>query len=167
MSTPLRALDRRALFASGLAAGLSAATGAAFAQDAAAIPARFAAALSAGDMTAFAALFAETYVNHQLSAAAPAPAGVTAKAATVTFFSHRVDALAGLKVSVEAQLAQGDLCAASFVYEGVHQGVYYGFAPTGRKLRFTSCDIFKIADGRIAEHWGMGDIAGVIAQLKR
>ena len=39
-------------------------------------------------------------------------------------------------------------------------------APTGKKLRFTSCDIFRVAGGKIAEHWGMGDIAGVMAQLK-
>jgi predicted ester cyclase len=111
-------------------------------------------------------LFADNYVNDQTSAAAPAPFGVSAKQATVAFFRHRVEALAGLKVSIEASLAQGDLCAASFVYEGVHQAVYYGIAPTGRKLRFTSCDIFKVADGAIVEHWGMGDIAGVLAQLK-
>ena len=63
-------------------------------------------------------------------------------------------------------LAEGDKVAASFVYEGTHQGVYFGVAPTGKKLRFTSCDIFRVADGLIAEHWGMGDIAGVLAQLK-
>ena len=67
---------------------------------------------------------------------------------------------------VEVSLAQGDLAAASFVYEGAHSGVYYGVAPTGRRLRFTSCDIFRVRDGRIAEHWGMGDIAGVLAQLR-
>ena len=31
---------------------------------------------------------------------------------------------------------------------------------------FTSCDIFRVAGDKIVEHWGMGDIAGVIAQLK-
>jgi predicted ester cyclase len=160
-------VDRRKLLVSGLFTGAGLAAGEAKAQDAAAdIPKRFAAALSAGDLQAFAALFAKDYVNHQVSAAAPAPAGVTAKAATVAFFAHRVEALSGLKVSIEASLAQGDFCAASFAYEGVHQSVYYGVAPTGRKLRFTSCDIFKVVDGEIAEHWGMGDIAGVLAQLK-
>jgi predicted ester cyclase len=117
-------------------------------------------------MQAFAALFAGDYVNHQVSAAAPTPAGVAAKQATVAFFTHRVEALAGLKIGIEASLAQGDLCAASFVYEDVHHAVYYGVAPTGRKLRFTSCDIFKVVDGKIVEHWGMGDIAGVLAKLK-
>ncbi len=159
-------MNRRDLLVSGVIAGAALAVGEAQAEIAAELPPRFADALNRGDMPAFAAMFADTYVNHQISAAAPAPASISAKQATVAFFSHRVDALAGLKVSVEASLAQGDLCAASFVYEGVHQGVYYGFAPTGRKLRFTSCDIFRIADGRIVEHWGMGDIAGVLAQLK-
>ena len=34
---------------------------------------KFAATLSAHDLTAFAALFSDNYVNHQLSAAAPPP----------------------------------------------------------------------------------------------
>ena len=160
-------MDRRSLIVASLCAGSAFAAGDAHADDSvAAIPKRFAAALSAGDMQAFAALLADDYVNHQVSAAAPAPAGVTAKHATVAFFTHRVDALASLKVSIEVSLAPGDLCAASFAYEGVHRAVYYGVGPTGRTLRFTSCDIFKVAHGKIVEHWGMGDIAGVLAQLK-
>ena len=47
-----------------------------------------------------------------------------------------------------------------------HGGFYFGIPPTGRPLRFTSCDIFSIPEGRIAEHSGMGDIAGVVAQLQ-
>jgi predicted SnoaL-like aldol condensation-catalyzing enzyme len=130
------------------------------------IAARFAAALGAHDLAAFAALFADDYVNHQVSAAAPPPGGVAPKAATVAFFGGRLKGLPDLTVSIEAALEQGDLVAASFVYEGTHQGVYFGVAPTGRRLRFTSCDIFRVADDRIVEHWGMGDIAGVLAQLK-
>jgi predicted ester cyclase len=58
------------------------------------------------------------------------------------------------------------MAAASFVYTGTHQGVYFGVAPTGKHLRFTSCDIFRVRDSKIAEHWGVGDIAGTLAQLK-
>ena len=46
------------------------------------------------------------------------------------------------------------------------QGVLLGIPASGKSLRFTSCDIFRVADGKIAEHWGMGDIAGVLAQIK-
>lgn len=126
----------------------------------------FAAALNAHDIKAFAELFADDYVNHQISAAAPPPSGKSAKTATVDFFAARLNALPDLRVGVEASLAQGDLAAASFVYEGAHGANYYGVAPTGRRLRFTSCDIFRVRDGRIVEHWGMGDIAGVLAQLR-
>ena len=128
---------------------------------------RFAAALSAHDLDQFAALFAEDYVNHQVSAAAPPrPPGVTPKAATVAFFAARLKAMPDLKVTIETSLAEADKVAASSAYEGLQTGPYYGFEPTGKRLFFTSCDIFRLADGKIVEHWGMGDIAGIVAQLK-
>jgi steroid delta-isomerase-like uncharacterized protein len=129
--------------------------------------AAFAKTLSAHDIGGFAALFADDYVNHQMSAAAPKPAaGVSPKQASVGFFAARLKGLPDLSVAIEASLSSADMAAASFVYTGTHQGEYFGVAPTGKSLRFTSCDIFRIRDGRIAEHWGMGDIAGTLAQLK-
>lgn len=128
---------------------------------------QFAATLNAHDIDAFAALFADDYVNHQVSAAAPAPAlGKTPKQATVDFFHARLVGMPNLSVGVETALTSDDRGAASFVYTGLHEGPYFGVAATGRLLRFTSCDIFLIRGGQIAEHWGMGDIAGVVAQLK-
>jgi len=127
----------------------------------------FAATLSAHDIDGFAALFADDYVNHQVSAAAPAPAaGVSAKQGTVGFFAARLKGLPDLKVTIEAVVAADDKVAASFAYEGTQQGMLLGVAPTGKRMRFTSCDIFRVTDGKIAEHWGMGDIAGQLAQIK-
>ena len=128
---------------------------------------RFAATLSAHDIEAFAALFADDYVNHQTSAAAPPPpAGKTDKQSTVAFFAARLTGIPDLRVVVEASVVTAEKVAASFVYSGTHSGVYFGMAPTGKPLRFTSCDIFRLSNGKIAEHWGMGDIAGVMAQLR-
>jgi steroid delta-isomerase-like uncharacterized protein len=128
---------------------------------------KFAASLSAHDIDAFAALFADNYVNHQVSAAAPPPAGnVSPKQATVAFFKARLTGVPDLKVATEVVVADKDHVAASFVYTGTHGGTYFGVAPTGKALRFSSCDIFRVENGLIAEHWGMGDIAGVLAQLR-
>ena len=128
---------------------------------------QFAATLSRHDIDAFAALFSNSYVNHQASAAAPPPAaGVIPKQATVAFFAGRLKGLPDLEVTIEALVAGEDKVAASFVYTGTHQGVYLGVPPTGRKLRFTSFDIFAVKDGLIAERRGMGDIAGALAQMK-
>ena len=161
--TKEKTMRRRALIAGaalmGIAPRVSWAAGATIAD-------RFAQTLSAHDLDAFAALFSDHYVNHQFSAAAPpTPPGVTPKAATLAFFAARLKGMPDLTVSIEATVAQDDRVAASFIYEGTHQGVYFGVAPTGNSLRFTSCDIFRVSDERIAEHWGMGDIAGVRAQL--
>ncbi len=127
---------------------------------------KFADALNAHDIDAFADLIADDYVNHQVSAAAPPPPGLTAKQATAAFFAARLKGLPDLKVTIQTSLREDDRVAASFLYEGHQEGVYYGVQPTGKHLMFTSCDIFRIAGGRIAEHWGMGDIAGIVAQLK-
>jgi steroid delta-isomerase-like uncharacterized protein len=128
---------------------------------------RFAATLSAHDIEGFATLFADNYVNHQASAAAPPPPpNVTPKQGTIAFFNARLTGLPDLKVTIEAVVADKDHVAASFVYTGTHKGTYFGIAPTGRSLRFTSCDIFRVQNERIVEHWGMGDIAGVLAQLR-
>jgi len=54
---------------------------------------RFAETLTAHDLDAFAGLFAEDYVNHQMSAAAAPPAGVPSKTATVNFFAARLKGL--------------------------------------------------------------------------
>lgn len=159
-------MDRRQIIIGGLslAGAVSLAAHAQAASDS--LADRFAARLNAHDIEGFAALFADDYVNHQVSAAAPPPAGATPKQGTVAFFKARLVALPDLQVTIEAQLAADDKVAASFVYAGTHRGPYFGVAPTGKILRFTSCDIFRIRDGRIAEHWGMGDIAGVLVQLK-
>jgi predicted ester cyclase len=113
------------------------------------------------------ALFADNYVNHQSSAAAPSPpANTSQKQGTIAFFKARLVGLPDLTSTIEAIVVGQDHVAASFVYTGTHRGIYFGIAPTGTALRFTSCDIFRVQDGLTAEHWGMGDIAGVLAQLR-
>lgn len=159
-------MDRRHLLAGTAIAGTVLATSARAADDRTLID-RFAATLSAHDMTAFAALFAEDYVNHQNSAAVPPPPpGKTPKQLSVAFFAARLVGMPDLRVTVETALSADGKVAASFVYTGTHGGLYFGIAPTGRNLRFTSCDIFWVKNGQFAEHWGMGDIAGVLAQLR-
>jgi predicted ester cyclase len=161
-------MERRALLAAVAAMATGVISSRSHAQDAtASLPDRFAAALTAHNMTAFAALFAEDYVNHQSSAAAPPPAGgKSQKQGSVDFFAARLAGLPDLQVTVEASVVSADRVAASFVYTGTHDGVYFGIAPTHRKLRFTSCDIFAVKNGQFSEHWGMGDIAGILAQLR-
>jgi steroid delta-isomerase-like uncharacterized protein len=160
--------NRRQVTAAGLllAGGLVRPASAQTATSPQAVAEHFAATLTAHDIDAFAALFSDSYIQHQVSAAAPPPANIPPKQASVAFFRARLAGMPDLKVAIEALVADKDRVAASFVYTGTHGGTWFGIAPTGKPLRFTSCDIFRVENGLIAEHWGMGDIAGVMAQLK-
>lgn len=158
---------RQVLIGGTLLAGSAAMAGTAAAKLTSATAAeQYAARYSAHDIDALAALFSDDYINHQLSAAAPPPAGLTPKAASIAFFKARMTGLPDLIVEIDVQVVEGDKVAANFIYQGTHNGPYLGFAPTGKRMRFTSCDIFRVRDGKIVEHWGMGDNAGVLAQLK-
>jgi steroid delta-isomerase-like uncharacterized protein len=161
-------MERRFLMAGAALAGTAFGASAKAADDAAGgLIERFAATLSAHDISAFAALFADDYVNHQVSAAVPPPPpGKTPKELSVAFFAAQLAGMPDLKVTVESSVVTDGKFAASFIYTGTHGGVFFGLPPTGKPLRFTSCDIFAVRGGKLVEHWGMGDIAGVMAQLR-
>src|SRR4030081_2861033 len=92
---------------------------------------KFAATLSAHDLTAFAALFSENYVNHQVSAAAPPPPqGKSPKQGTVAVFTARLAGIPDLKVEIEATVASGNIAPLSFVYSNYNNAPHaeVGFA---------------------------------------
>jgi predicted ester cyclase len=172
-------MDRRAFITSaaggvvGLAAiatggAAQAATGGDSAATARKLAERFAATLSAHDIDAFAALFAEDYQQHQtLVAVAPPPATpVSAKQGAVRYFGARLKAFPDLAVTAYPVVASKGWLAANFVYSGTHRGEYLGIAPTGKHVTFNSTDILRIRHGLFAEHWGAADINGLIQQLK-
>ncbi len=156
-------MERRVLIA-----GLTAAVAlpAAVRAAAANVAEAFAAALTAHDISAFAALFAEEYAQHQSSAAAPPPVpGKTAKQATVDYFAARLAGLPDLAVTASPVVVGGDMVAANFTYTGTHAAPYFGIPPSGKRITFNSCDILQVRDGLIVAHWGAADIAGLLKQL--
>ena len=157
-------MDRRAILA-GLTATLALPTGARAAG--ASIAGAFVAALNAHDIAAFAALFAEDYAQHQVSAAAPPPvAGKSAKQATVDYFAARLAALPDLTVTVDPVVSEGDMVAGFFTYSGTHTAPYFGVPASGRRVTVNTCDILQLRDGLIVAHWGAADIAGLLKQLR-
>ncbi len=165
-------MNRRSVLAA-VAAGGTAALAATLPNDAEAKAAEgrkllqeFAAALSAHDIDRFAALIADDYIQHQAVAGPAAPGGLSAKQGAVNYFAARLKALPDLKVTVEAIVANGDMAAGNFVSTGTHKAEYFGFPPTGKRVTFNATDIFRIRNGKLAEHWGAADLAGLMRQLK-
>lgn len=65
----------------------------------------------------------------------------------------------------EELIAERDLVAVRGMFHGVHQGSFAGIPATGRSVSAPLMIIYRIADGRIAEHWLYFDGAALAAQL--
>ena len=47
-----------------------------------------------------------------------------------------------------------------------HTGPFNGVSATGKSVTLESMRIDRIEDGKIAEHWSVGDLAGLMGQLQ-
>lgn len=62
-----------------------------------------------------------------------------------------------MRITVEDMIAEGDRVAARVTMRGTHQGEFHGIASTGKRVQVRAMDMFRIADGKVVEHWGHGD----------
>ena len=70
-----------------------------------------------------------------------------------------------LQIIVEDLIAEGDKVVARLTAYGTHRATFRGIAPTGRAVKWAGIRIFRIADGKIVEHWANWDDLGLIQQL--
>jgi len=66
---------------------------------------------------------------------------------------------------IQDLVAEGDKVVARVIMTGTHTGDFYGIPPTGKHVSFTGMYIARIADGKIAEHWGEEDGVSLLQQL--
>jgi predicted ester cyclase len=66
---------------------------------------------------------------------------------------------------VEDMMTEGHKVATRKTFPGIHQDEFMGIPPTGRRVSMGLIDIVRIADGRVVEHWSMGDNLGMMQQL--
>jgi steroid delta-isomerase-like uncharacterized protein len=66
---------------------------------------------------------------------------------------------------IEDLIAEEDRVVARTTMTGTHRGDFFGIPATGRAVRLSGIHILRIADGKIAEHWGNNDDLGLMRQL--
>lgn len=66
---------------------------------------------------------------------------------------------------IEDMLVDGDKVAVRTTFRGTHTGEFFGIPPTGKSVTFSGMHLMRIADGKIAEHWGNNDDLGLMHQL--
>ena len=67
---------------------------------------------------------------------------------------------------VDDIIAEGDKVVIRFTSTGTQEGEFAGIAPTGKRVTIQEMAIFRLADGKIVEQWGMPDLHGLLQQLQ-
>jgi steroid delta-isomerase-like uncharacterized protein len=70
-----------------------------------------------------------------------------------------------MQITIEDMIAEEDRVAIRVTTHGTHRGLLMGIPATGKEVTTTSFVIFRIAEGKIAERWAMGDRLGMLQQL--
>lgn len=117
-------------------------------------------ALNAGDLSKFADGLADDVVEHEeLPGLTPNKAGI------VQFFQTIMAGVSGMRMNVDEMIAEGDRVSVRGVMSGKHTGEFMGVPATGNQLNVPLSDYFRIANGKIAEHWGVMDSGAMLMQL--
>ncbi|OGN99949.1 MAG: ester cyclase, partial [Chloroflexi bacterium RBG_13_52_12] len=93
----------------------------------------------------------DDYIQHN-------PDVPTGKNGFKQFFEETFRAIPDFKYTLKKMVAEGDIVMAYSTTTGTHTGGgWLGKTATGNKLNFDVVDIFRVQDGKIAEHWDVAD----------
>jgi predicted SnoaL-like aldol condensation-catalyzing enzyme len=87
------------------------------------------------------------------------------KAGFKEFFEGIFKGLPDFNYTVKKLIAEGDIVMMYSTTTATHKGEWLGNPPTGNKLNFDVVDIFRIQDGKIAEHWDVADTLKLFTQV--
>jgi steroid delta-isomerase-like uncharacterized protein len=91
---------------------------------------------------------------------------VNGREGLVGYIKHVQSAFPDFHNSIEELIAENDRVVARLIYTGTHRGEIFGIAPTGRRIRYAGVGIFHLHNSRIDEAWVLGDLAGLLLQLR-
>jgi predicted ester cyclase len=114
-----------------------------------------------GDLELADELVHPDFMDHE-PAHAPQPTGPESVKQTVR---HLRSAFGELRFAVEDEIAEGDRVVQLVTMSGRHTGPLMGRDPTGRAFAVRHIYIWRIAGGKIADHWGSRDDLGLLGQL--
>ena len=62
-------------------------------------------------------------------------------------------------------IVEGNKVVVCSVMRATHQGTFLGLPPTGRQIEIEAISIFRIANGKIVERWGLN--TDLMGQLRK
>ena len=75
------------------------------------------------------------------------------------------NAFPDIRVGVDDLISEEDKVVIRFTASGTHENEFMGIPPTGKKVSIMEIRIYRIAGGKIVEHWGLVDQGAMMQQL--
>jgi steroid delta-isomerase-like uncharacterized protein len=120
----------------------------------------FAEAINGRDLAVLDELVAAGVVTHT-----PVPGTAPGLEGFRRFVGAFLDAFPDQRTELHEVVAEGDRVAVLHTHRGTHGGELMGMPPTAKPFAITGIELFRIADGRIAEFWHQDDLLGLMQQL--
>jgi steroid delta-isomerase-like uncharacterized protein len=73
--------------------------------------------------------------------------------------------LSDVRMTIDDLVAEDDEVAVRLTSHAVQSGPFMGLPASGKAYEIGEIHIFRIRDGRIAEHWHQADLLGMMRQL--
>jgi len=113
-----------------------------------------------GRFDVFDELFADDFTDHT-----PQPNTTPDKAGVRKLYTYVRTAFPDFHAEIHWQLADGDRVTTYKTYHGTHEGPFLGVAPTHRKIQFETVDVMRVQNGKITDHWGVGNLLSLMQQI--
>lgn len=120
---------------------------------------KYVAAVNAHDTSSFPEIHTESYIQHS----GRSPSGL---AAQIENFRGIFGRMPDVRARVEDRIIAGDKIVARMSCSATHTQPMQGIAPTGRRFTLRTIDIWRVENGKLADHWDIVDFAGLQTQLR-
>ena len=118
-------------------------------------------AFNEGKLEVIDELIADDSIDH-----AELPPGIPpGKEGLKLFVKALRSAFPDLKITINFEVAEGDLVVAHGTTTGTMKGEFAGMPPNGKSATWNAIHITRVKDGKIVEHWAVQDNLGMLQQL--
>ncbi len=110
--------------------------------------------------------FHPAFVNHYGPEGRTFPAGSSPAEPFQHFYGMLLRAFPDATMTIEEQIAERDLVATRKTPRGTHRGELWGLPPSGNPVDWEFIDIFRVRDGKLAEHWTHMDFEALRVKMR-
>ena len=117
-------------------------------------------ALNSKDLTTLESVVADDFVDNDAM-----PGMAADREGMINMMHMFLGAFPDLNLTVNHWVAEGELVVGAMTTSGTQTGEFMGMPPSGKKFSMSEMHMARVANGKIVEHWGVGDHMSMMQQL--